>query len=331
MPSMVYFMTKAPSIQLIFAKGKNKNYTREALLYQDILRYAVKELEPSVEYSFKLWNITDWLLSNNTEMANDYKSSSKSHMSKTNKIQARIGRVGRCINSLLYLGLIDEYSFTKQSKGQAMIPSYRYTEFGLLIALLIMTLSPEKRHKAIKFIYNFFCKNYENNPSSFDKFCLALTNKLLENNLFEHYVDGLARGLEKNQPPSDLNEIFNNSTFEEFDEKTTKKYLELRKEAFDELEDHVKKLFMHKQKLEIERKMFGVSQNLKGFEEMSFYLRNDYEKIAAEGYCKYCRLHFPMAISLEEYVKLAPFVDQMDATCPECKKEKSITVPAFQV
>jgi hypothetical protein len=103
-------MTKIPSIQLIFARGKNKNYTKEALLYQDILRYSVKELEPSVEYSFKLWDITDWLLSNNTEMANDYKSS---HMSKTNKIQARIGRVGRYINSLLCLGLIAEYSFTK--------------------------------------------------------------------------------------------------------------------------------------------------------------------------------------------------------------------------
>jgi hypothetical protein len=199
MPSMVFYMTKIPSIQLIFARGKNKNYTKEALLYQDILRYSVKELEPSVEYSFKLWDITDWLLSNNTEMANDYKSS---HMSKSNKIQARIGRVGRYINSLLYLGLIAEYSFTKQSKGQAMIPSYRYTEFGCLIALLIMTLSPEKRHKAIKFIYKFFCKNYENNPSSYDKFCLALTNKLLENNLFEYHIDGLAQGLEKISRPA---------------------------------------------------------------------------------------------------------------------------------
>lgn len=324
-------MTEIPSIQWIFARDKNKNYTRRALLYQDILRYSVKELEPSEEYSFKLWDITDWLLSNNMEMANDYKKSSKSNMSKTNKIEARIGRIRRFINSLLYLGLIDEYTFAKQSKGRAMIPSYRYTEFGLLIALLVMTLSPKKRQKAIEFIHKLFCKKFENNPSSYDKFCLALTNKMVENNLFEHYIAGLSQRLGKNPSPDNLNELFDNSIIEDFSPKATEMYLQLRKEAFDGLEDDLKKCFMHKQKLEIERKMFGICKNLKGFEKMSFDLRNDYEKIVAEGYCKYCQFYFSLAFSLLEYVEHAPFVDQMELTCPQCKQEKSLIVPSFSV
>jgi hypothetical protein len=212
-----------------------------------------------------------------------------------------------------------------------MIASYRYTEFGLIIALLIMTLSPKKKQKAIGFIHKLFCENFANNPSSYDKFCLALTNKMVENNIFEYYIDGLTQHLEKNPSPNNLNELFNDSIIKDFSPKSTEIYLQLRKEAFDGLEDDLKKCFMHKQKLEIERKMFGICNNLKGFEKMSFDLRNDYEKIVTEGYCKYCQLYFSLAFSLLEYVELAPFVDQMELTCPECKQEKSLIVPSFPV
>jgi hypothetical protein len=331
MPSMVYVMTTIPSIPIIFARYNNKRYTRDALLYQDILRYSVKELEPSVDYSFKLWDITDWLLSNNLEMANDYLKSSSSHMTKTNKIQARIGRVRRHINSLLYLGLLSEYTHTKQSRGHGTTPEYRYTEFGLLIALLVKALVPEKRQKAIRFIYKLFCKNYENNPSSLDRFCLALTNKLVKNNLFEHFIDGILQSMERNIPFSNLEDLFDHAVINEFDEKDSKRYLELRKEAFNELDPDMKKYFMHIQKLEIERKMFGIANNIKGFEKMVFDLRNDYEKVAAEGYCKYCQLYFPLAFSLLDYVELANFVDNMAITCPECKNNEAIAVPAFRV
>ena len=77
--------------------------------------------------------------------------------------------------------------------------------------------------------------------------------------------------------------------------------------------------------------MFGIANNLRGFEEISFKLRNDYDKLATEGYCKNCKLYFPIALSLIEYSQLANHVNLITTRCPNCSVEKSIEIPSFQV
>lgn len=334
---MVIIMTKMPSIQMIFRKDKDENYTKEALLYQDILEYSIKELEPTEaseensRHSFKLWELTEWLILHNLEIAADYKNPSASHMTKTNKIQARIGRVKRHIDMLLLLGLIGEVARTRETKGDEWITLYSYTESGLLVALLVMTLNTKKRDKAIRFIYKVFCENFENNPSSLDAFSLSFINKLHKNNLFVSYVDTLVETLRNKTSILSMDEFFNNSLSVDLSEKDSQKFMKLRRDAFDELDPDMKRYFMYRQKLDVERKMFGVSTNLKGFEKLAFELRNDYENIAAEGYCKKCQLYFPVQLSLQDYLNTAYFVDELTATCILCKEENSILIPLFHV
>jgi hypothetical protein len=335
MPSMVFTVIKIPTIQDIFRKCKDGSYTKEALLYQDILRYSLGELNTTEKssYQFKVWELAEWLITHNLEMAADYKNPSASHMTKTNKIQARIGRVKRHINILLYLGLIGDVGQSKETKGQELITVYSYTEFGLLIALLIMafTSENEKREKAIRCIYKIFADNFRDNPSSFDQFCLSLIYKLHKNNLFESYVKTLIETFSTKIPITNVDVFFNNSIVIELNEEDSKKFMKLRREALDELNPDIKRYFMHKQKLEIERKMFGVSTNLKGFEKMVFELRNDYENIAAEGFCQRCQLYIPVKLSLLGYLDQTYLVDKITAICPACKVQNSMLIPSFNV
>lgn len=332
MPTTVFTLIKTPTIQNILRKYKDGNYTKEALLYQDILRYSVGELEPTEKniLSFKLWELTEWLTTHNLEMAADYKNPSTSHMGKTNKIHARIGRVKRHLDGLLYLGLIGEIGQARETKGEGSVTVYSYTEFGLLIALIVMTFSAEKKDKANRYIYKFFVHNLEKNPSSVDTFSLLLINKLQKDNLFEKYIDTLLETLGSRLAISDLNEFFDNSMSIGLNKEESTKFMKLRREAFEELTPDMKRYLMHKWKMEIERKMFGISTDLKGFEKLAFELRNDYESIAAEGYCLKCRHSFHIQISLLEYLNRADIVNYMIATCPRCN-ERSILINSFYV
>jgi hypothetical protein len=110
----------------------------------------------------------------------------------------------------------------------------------------------------------------------------------------------------------------------------SKRFSTLKKEAFDDLSPDNKKYFMHKQKLDIEARMFGISNNLKSFEELVFRIRKDYEKVATEGFCENCKLYFAIGLSVTEYLNQAHFTEQQAVKCPNCKMENSIKIPSFR-
>ena len=152
---------------------------------------------------------------------------------------------------------------------------------------------------------------------------------MLDKGLFVKYLELLLCAFEKGQSFSNMNDLFDDMwRLVSFNEEDSKKYEELRKVAFEQLSSDAKKYFMHKQKLEIERKMFGIANNLRGFEELSFKIRNDYDKLAVEGYCKNCKLYFPLALSLLEY-QVASQGGPMMVTCPKCKVEKAISISSM--
>jgi hypothetical protein len=329
---MVFFSMKIPTIQNIFSRDKDGNYTKDALLYQDILKYSVRELESPPQYIFKKWNLIEWLISHNLEMTNDYKKTAASHMTKTNKIQARKGRVDGHISVLMFLGLLGEKDRVKESKGDSMVTRYSFTRLGSIIALLLMMSSPTKKVKAITSIYKIFRFWCEENPSSIDEYNLSLLELMLDKDLFVKYLELLLCAFEKGESFSNMNDLLNEAwRLVSFNPEDCKKHEELRKAAFERLSSDAKKYFMHKQKLEIERKMFGIANNLRGFEELSFKLKNDYDKLATEGYCKNCKLYIPLALSLIEYLQLAYPVNLITTKCPKCGLEKSVEMPFFQV
>src|SRR5215211_2304612 len=95
---MVFSMSKIPSINMIFEMTQkevddeeeydeeqvdegvstNFNYTTDALLYQDALRYCIylNDLYPDMKFRyppFTIWELTDWLIHNNSEFLNYYR------------------------------------------------------------------------------------------------------------------------------------------------------------------------------------------------------------------------------------------------------------------
>ena len=137
-----------------------------------------------------------------------------------------------------------------------------------------MTLCPHKRQKAIELIHLLSCVYLKNNPSSIDEFQLSLTNLMVENKFFETYIDKLRESFEKGASLGNKNIFYSDSGVVAFSEEDSDKYTKLRQEAFDKLNPQVKQYLRHKQKLEIERKMFvfqksGISKELHLNSEMT--------------------------------------------------------------
>ena len=188
---MVFIIMKMPTIQNIFSKDKAGNYTNDALLYQDILKYSVRELEPIQQYIFKIWELTEWLITHNTEMVNYYRNSAASHMTTSNKINARLRRVRHHVDVLIYLGILGKYDRVKESKGEGMTDRYSFTKMGYTVSLLIMSLYPKKRQKAINSFYEHSLHVFRDNPSSIDEFSILLFNKMNKNDFLPMYIDKL--------------------------------------------------------------------------------------------------------------------------------------------
>ena len=93
----------------------------------------------------------------------------------------------------------------------------------------------------------------------------------------------------------------------------------------------MKKRFMHFNKLEIEAKMFRISNNFENFEKARFEFRNDYEKIVAEGFCQYCNLYHVMVLSVIEYLNKIRYDEYETGKCPKCKRENSIRIPSIRI
>jgi hypothetical protein len=101
-------MKRRIGIDSIFDKDKKGHYTRKALLYQNILQYAVRDDGTSVSGSpFRHWNLSEWLMSKNNEFVNYYKDLS----TKNIRISYRIGntqkRTKDKLNDLINLDLIE--------------------------------------------------------------------------------------------------------------------------------------------------------------------------------------------------------------------------------
>lgn len=330
---MVFLVTKTPCIHQIFSKNPNNIYTADALLYQDILRYSLRDLEPmkpNAEYPFNVWNLTDWLIKNNLEISDDYKKSSNSHMTKSNKIQARRGRVERFLNALIKLDLIGEYGRKKESKGDGTTILYSLTLFGSIIALLIMTKNSAKRKKANDFLYRTFRREFERGNSSFHKLSRHFFQNLRQNNLFEKYTAHLLDTAEKTECIQNLTEFMEKSLDWNLDKSDSERALKLKKEAFESLDSEAKMRLMNMQKSDIEEKMARICTNIEAFENARFDCRNDYKAVVTEGICEKCNQSFVLVLPLREYLMRVDFPEFQTAKWPNCNVENSVKIPSFR-
>ena len=112
-------MNQMRSIDTIFEKGVGRDYTDDALLYQDILKYCQIKKTDSV----KIYELSNWLLRNNTELLSYYDSTStKRNTPYHARIHAHRTRIKNKVIDLISLRLIELSGTIKGAKNNLVTP-----------------------------------------------------------------------------------------------------------------------------------------------------------------------------------------------------------------
>jgi hypothetical protein len=101
-------LRNVPGINVIFQREANGIYTKDAQLYQDILRYSIiinQDNQVNNDASFRPWDLAGWLVENNHEYKGLYQGR---HVKKNYKIENILPRIKRKINDMEHLYLIEE-------------------------------------------------------------------------------------------------------------------------------------------------------------------------------------------------------------------------------
>jgi hypothetical protein len=326
-------------IDWIFERSDNGNFTDEAVLYQDILKYAIvikksKDNENSNDYSFSLWELTKWLRHNHKNYVDRY------NMKPLSNVQIEIESLQKGIKSkvdnFIRLDLIKPIGTRQSKKGRGEITLYTYTEFGFLFA---WTLESDREDKAkiISEVYDLIQSIFRTGryaPSSsifysdFFKMCKQAGK-------FQDIVDLIRTTLTSNNPTvTTIGEFIQQVQRLDFKDPNTTIFFNflLWEEIFNNLDPQIQNLVMYNLKMDLERRMDLQVKNDRNYEKLRFKVRDDPRSIALEGYCTKYKYYLPVALDLFEYKKqmiCANTVNQsiMFTKCPICKMDKSFRIP----
>ena len=136
---------------------------------------------------FDYWSgLGYWLLDNNKEFLNRYKTSKN----KEQPIENIQKRVKRKLNNLEKLGLIQNIGTRKQRKGSGSVTVYKYTDFGHLLAWIIQSFDPAMSEEANAQIYRIIgtILKIDKDSPSLDIFYLSFLGKCKDNRVFGDIV-----------------------------------------------------------------------------------------------------------------------------------------------
>lgn len=317
---------------IIFKKNKDGSYTRNALLYQDILKYCINgKYKENDDKSFRLWKLTKWLLEANTEFINYFKELSTRNYTVANRIENRLPRIKSKVEDLVNLGLIAEIGPAKESKGTGTTTIYEFTIVGKIVAWIIESMNIHKRQYAIDELYNLFQNNFKGNPSSTDTFNSIFYQKCKEYGLFENFIDRYRELLESETL------IINTASFFQrlliVPKPSTNSKMDLWTLWYDsvsQLDPRTKYLLFHHIKLEIEKRAEGECHAFREFEKVRFETRKNPSFVALEGYCKNCSFYTPAALKLNEYIEQVLngyHTGVILVACPNCNNNDSLEFP----
>jgi hypothetical protein len=345
-------------LQSIFQKEDNENYSRNAQLYQDMLRYCKITLSRQerlfqgynnndddnnnnhdTNSSFTYRELASWLMEgNNEEFKHRYHNKDSQ---KKDKIENSQKRIKNKLSELIELGLIKSSGSRKQQKGNGTISLYKFTEFGYLLALIIESFDSSKASSVNDEIYDLLqlmFKIKENSSSStilysnFFKKCkekgvfrdiVSLFGENLRSNrrYFINVLELIRATLRLNFKNKEKNIIFNH----------------IFNETINELDAKTRNLVLFHLKLEIEQLMEDMlndhnilfdKDNI--FEKARFAYREFPRIICLIAYCPLCNLYYPIGLSLLEYREELMYVrEDFLVGCPRCKLGKTLFVPVL--
>jgi hypothetical protein len=309
--------TQLPAVSLIFQKGKNGNYTKGALLYQDIISYCIDRLEDGTLLNpFTHRELAKWLLNNNEQLINHYKDPSTKYYTISYRIENTQDTIKNKLNDLIDLGIISIVGSTKVQKGNATTPLYQYKGLGYLLAWIIESFDSDKRERANNEIYQLVDFTFKvKSKSSYDIF----------QGVFGSFVvDVLREKMESYSKVRDIHELFHRIGVLYIDDPDQSDFfVSLWHETLNELDARTKELVLHRIKLEIERRMEENAEDISTFEQVRFQVKDRHDVVALEGYCNKCDTHYSTLMDLEYYLRVANFVPSIPSKidCDLCKEK----------
>jgi hypothetical protein len=110
---------------IIFGKYKDGTFTKKALLCQDILKYCIiGKYKENDNESFRLWNLTKWLLEVNQEYINYFKDEDKKHFKKHSRKENRLPTTKRNVEKLANIGLIKQVRMKRKPRELVQCQSF---------------------------------------------------------------------------------------------------------------------------------------------------------------------------------------------------------------
>jgi hypothetical protein len=312
--------------RIIFKKYSDGSYTRNALLYQDIFKYSIYgKYKEDDGKSFRLWNLTKWLLEVNEEFINHFKDPSTRVIKTASRINDRTDRVRGKIEDLAKLGAVAQVCTTKESKGSGTVPIFQFTIVGHVIAWIIESTNIERRENAINQLYTLFQENFRNNPSCTDKFNLIYYQKCKECGLFGNFVDRYKELLESDVPIMNRHGFFQRLLIlPMINIISNVDFYTIWKDSISELDPDTRTRFYHHIKLDLERRAEDECHAFGAFERLRFKVKDNPESVVVEGHCKACNMYRPAAYGLDSYLQwvIKRYLNRpIYLPCENCKKD----------
>lgn len=315
-------------LSIVFSKNVDGSYTRNALLYQDIINYSIKgRYKENDNKSFRSRSLTKWLLEENKEFINYFKDPSTCHFTISNRIENRLDRVKDKVNDLIELNLIEEVGTTKETKGNSNIPIYRHTVNGTLVALIIE--GEKSNTNVIEDIYNLLQNYFKESPSSVDIFYSIFYDKCKKAGIFEGVVAAHSKVIKSDFPITHLPGFLQHLMIRSMDKEYNQVIVQLWKDSLNELEAPIKAHFLHNFKLELELRMRTKIGDFRGYEKMRFKTRNNYNIVSLQGICLSCNNYTSLGLELVQYLEeihLNPR-SNVHLPCPECRTDDNLVIP----
>jgi hypothetical protein len=135
---------------ILNTSSKNKMQAKNALLYQDILRYAREQQCMNDGNGFRFTDLANWLMKNNLEFLQYYSDSAK-HIPHNVKVANNRQRIEGLLDGLIRLGLLKIKMIIQAEKNKEPTELYDFTVEGHLFSWLIKAkYDEESLHKEIK-------------------------------------------------------------------------------------------------------------------------------------------------------------------------------------
>ncbi|MGD1838152.1 MAG: hypothetical protein ACPKPY_08860 [Nitrososphaeraceae archaeon] len=303
-------------------------YAKNVLVNLDVIKYGYSVTK--TEKTFKCWDITKWLVENNSVIKNEIENKDK-RLRPEQSIKKRIRPINHLLEKLELLKIIesknpqvtkenkDRYEESDQtSKKKYNMKEYKFTSSGYYIVLLLQ-LFKERNESIYNEIYDFLKIAYNESSTSTTELFSIYIRKCKEFGHLKEYIDGQVEFLKNNS--NNLHnpmQVLQNIPYLQSLESNLHWYI--FESSLEELSEENFKLFFYGLKLRLENEQAKKSKIYHIFERERFRIRDMFDSIVIEGYCDNCKSYVLNNVDILFFLQTLMKTNKFTKPCMYCNK-----------